>query len=493
MLITSMGFYDGIKSGKILPMKILLIKPPLNRNLLAPNHDEPLELEYLAAAAAGHDVQILDMRIDANLDRALSRFRPRFVGVTAYTCDYKNALSIFREIKKFDGTVQTGVGGHHATVLPADFALPFVDVIFLGASDDSFKEYVGLMDAGRSVQSVNNLALVRDGALHFTERAPFNKNLDLLPFPDRRPTLRYRARYRDSMNNKTGLVMTSRGCPFRCTFCACWKIMDGKYLARSPESVVDEIAAMPEEVELICFADDNTLHSIRRAWRLVELVRERKIRKKFMMYARADTIVKNPDLMEALKDIGLHYLLVGIESFKDDELSDLNKKVTSETNVEAVRLLKKIGIMISPHIIVNPEFSRDDFRDLFRKVREMDLFRPVFTVLTPLPGTELYEKNLDRLAIRDYNYFDFTHSVLPTRLPRKEFYRQYTKLYAKSYSFTRYFRSGLRILATMGRSKKRRVRLDPDRISFVSLILLHIYAFPKYLMIRRRHKTEPCV
>jgi hopanoid C-3 methylase len=474
-------------------MKILLIKPPLNRNLLVPNHDEPLELEYLAAAAAGHDVRILDMRIDANLDRALSQFRPSFVGITAYTCDYNNALSILQEVKKFDRNIQTGVGGHHATVLPADFALPSVDVIFLGPADDSFKEYIGLMDAGRSVEGVNNIALVRDGAPHFTERALVNKNLDLLPFPDRRPTLQYRSRYRDLMNNKTGLVMTSRGCPFRCSFCACWKIMDGKYLARSPESVVDEIAAMPEEVELVCFADDNTLHSIRRAWRLVELVRERRIRKKFMMYARADTIVNNPDLMEALKDIGLNYLLVGIESFKDNELSDLNKKVTSQTNVEAVRLLKKIGIMISPHIIVNPEFTRSDFRDLFHKVCEMDLFRPVFTVLTPLPGTELYEKNVGRLAIRDYNFFDFTHSVLPTRLSRREFYRQYAKLYSRSYSFKRYFQSHFRGLAAIGRSSKRRIQPDPGRIPFLSLIMLHVFAFPKYWKVRKRYKTEPCV
>ena len=477
----------------ISAMKILLVKPPLNRNLLVPNHDEPLELEYLAAAAAGHDVRILDMRLEGNLDRALSRFRPGLVGITAYTCDYNSALSVLREVKKFDRNIRTAAGGHHATVLPADFALPFVDVIFLGASDDSFKEYVDLMDAGRSVEGVNNIALVRDGALHMTDRAPFNKNLDLLPFPDRRLTLHYRSRYRDTMNNKTGLIMTSRGCPFRCSFCACWKIMEGKYLARSPESVVDEIAAMPEEVELICFADDNTLQNIRRAWRLVELVRERGIRKKFMMYARADTIVDNPDLMEAMKDIGLNYVLVGIESFKDAALSGLNKKVTSRTNKEAVRLLKKIGIRISPHLIVDPEFTRDDFRDLLRCVYEMELFQPVFTVLTPLPGTELYEQNSGRLAIRDYDFFDFTHSVLPTRLPRREFYRLYAKLYTKSYSFKRYFQGLLRNLAAMGRSSKRRTRPHPDRIPFLPLVILHAAAFPKYRKILRRHKTEPCL
>ena len=168
--------------------------------------------------------------------------------------------------------------------------------------------------------------------------------------------------------------------------------------------------------------------------------------------------------MEALKDIGLEYLLVGIESFKDAELSHLNKSLTSRTNLEAVRLLKKLGIRISPHLIVNPEFSKNDFRDLLRGVCELELFRPVFTVLTPLPGTELYEKNVDRLAIRDYDYFDFTHSVFPTKLPRKEFYLQYAKLYSQSYSFKRYFREKLRGLAALGRPSRGKAQRHPDRI-----------------------------
>lgn len=472
-------------------MKILLVKPPLNRNLLAPNHDEPLELEYLGAAVSDHDVRILDMRFDGRLDRALSGFRPDLVGITAYTCDYNVAIAVLEEVKKFDPRIKTAVGGHHATVLPADFAKPFVDVVFLGAADDSFREFVARSESGRPVEEVPNLAFVRDGSLRFTDRAPTTQNLDLLPFPDRRLTLEYRSRYRDRMNTKTGLVMTSRGCPFRCSFCACWKIMDGKYLSRSPESIVAEIAAMPEEVELICFADDNTLHSIRRAWRLIELLREQRIRKKFMMYARSDTIVENPDLMEALKDIGLEYLLVGIESFKDAELSDLNKALTSRTNLEAVRLLKKLGIRISPHLIVNPESSQADFRDLYRGVCEMELFRPVFTVLTPLPGTELYEKNVDRLAIHDYDYFDFTHSVFPTKLPRKEFYLQYAKLYSQSYSFKRYFREKFHGPAAPGRRSRRRAQRHPDRIPFLPLVILHIASLRGYWKIRRRFKTEP--
>ena len=474
-------------------MRILLIKPPLNKNLLVPNHDEPLELEYVAAAAAGHDVEILDMRIEKNLWRRLDRFKPDLVGVTAFTCDVRAASSVLQEVRKFDPLIRTAVGGHHATILPGDFARPFVDVIFQGMADQSFKQFVDLMAGGGDVGETPNIALVGEKGLRFTGRRPFAGDLDRLPLPARQLTSRYRRHYRDSVGNRTGLIVSSRGCPYRCTFCACWKIMDGKYLTRSVEAVVDEFAALAAEVDLVCFADDNTLQDTGRAWQLVQLFRDRGIKKRFMMYARTDLIAGHPDLLLALKEIGLEYLLVGIESFRDEDLKKLNKKVAAGTNIEALRILRELGISVSPHLIVDPDFSRDDFRQLYNYVLKMDLFRPVYTVLTPLPGTALYEENHERLAIRDYDFFDFTHSVLPTKLSRRDFYRQYASLYNKSYSFRRYFRWKWRSLNDFWRTKKRFAPPAADRIPFFILAFLRLYALRLYLKVRHRYKIEPLV
>lgn len=103
-------------------MRILLIKPPLNKNLLAPNNDEPLELECVAAAVEGHEVDILDMRIEKNLWKKLGSFRPDIVGITAYTCDVRMAQTVLQEINKFSGSINIVEGGHHATVLTAEYA-----------------------------------------------------------------------------------------------------------------------------------------------------------------------------------------------------------------------------------------------------------------------------------------------------------------------------------------------------------------------------------
>jgi radical SAM superfamily enzyme YgiQ (UPF0313 family) len=113
-------------------MRILLIKPPQNPNLATNTLYEPLDLEYLAASLRDSTVRILDMRIDRDLRRELLDFKPDLAGISAYTCDYNTAVQILREIRLFDKSIKTVVGGHHATFMPDDFVLPCVDAIFLG-------------------------------------------------------------------------------------------------------------------------------------------------------------------------------------------------------------------------------------------------------------------------------------------------------------------------------------------------------------------------
>jgi len=474
-------------------MKILLIKPPLNRFLFSPAIGEPLELEYLASALKEHDVEILDMRLDKNLIYRLEKSKPHFVGVTGYTCDVNSAMDVLKEVKNYDPRIVTGIGGHHATFMPHDCTYPFVDAIFLGMSDISLKEYLDALEGEKDISEVKNIAVRYEKDFVFNPRADYDWDLDSLPFPSRHLTRRYRKHYRDQMRNKTAFVLTSRGCPYRCTFCACWKLMQGKYITRDPESVVEEMSQLPEEVDLVYFADDNSLHNIRRAWRLSELIRERGIKKQLSMYARADTVVKHPDLIESLKSAGLEYLTLGIEAISDEDLNILNKKTCVEKNNQAIRILQRLGITNSAHFIVDPEYAEADFDALYRYVCNMDLFQPVFTVLTPLPGTELYETYRERLAITNYDFFDHVHSVLPTKLDRREFYAQFLNLYVKCYSYRRYFksvwkdfRSKLNLSGETGRS-------GCDRLSLIKMILLHMFAYPLKAKMRNLYRSEPAV
>jgi radical SAM superfamily enzyme YgiQ (UPF0313 family) len=472
-------------------MKILLVKPPLNRNMIAPSGGEPLELEYLAASLKEHDVDILDMRVDQRLQKKLETIRPQVVGVTGYTCDANSAKAVMREVKKFDRKIVTSVGGHHATFLPSDFDLPFVDFVFLGMGDLTFQEFIRVLDEGGDPRSVNNIALQTENGLSLTESVPIDLDLDSLPFPARHLTSHYRKKYRDQWRNRVSMVLTSRGCPFRCHFCACWKLLNGKYFVRSPESVVEELMVLPEDTDLVYFADDNTLHNVRQSWRLCRLIQSKKLKFRYSMFARADTIVRHPDLIECLRDIGLDYLTVGIESIRDDKLVGMKKKTTVAMNNEAIRILQRLGIANAAHFIVDPNFGREEFRQLLSYVKKADLFQPVFTVLTPYPGTDLFSEIRENIIIRDFDFYDVVHSVLPTRLGRKEFYREVERLYIKSYCFRRYFLSLLRDLRLSIMKPKSKEKHKPDRLPFLTMLFLLAFSYPLRYKFRRIYKSEP--
>jgi radical SAM superfamily enzyme YgiQ (UPF0313 family) len=469
-------------------MKILLIKPPFNPHLISKSIYEPLELEYLAAAVNGHEVMILDMRLDKNLMKSLNSFKPDVACITAYSCDVRTVKRILREIKAFDHSIHTIVGGIHATFIPSDFEEEYIDAIFIGYADFSFKEYIRKFDDGEDAESILNLGLRKNNRFIYTPRQANDVDLNLLPLPARHLIRDNQKKYHDSFRNTMSMIMTNRGCPYQCTFCACWKLMNGKFATRAITSISEEIQSLPPEIRVIYFSDDNTFVDIRRAWELSNMLNEINADKKIQMYARAATIVKHPDLFRSLKDSGLQYLTIGIESFRDEELLKVNKKSTVEMNNEAIRIVKKLGINILAHFLVFPEFMVEDFNQLFRYVSEKRLFKPVFPVLTPLPGTELFAQTSNQLLIRDYDFYDFVHSPLPTRLDRKEFYHQLANLYVKSYTIRRY------ITYKLSRNNLQN-RMDPydgniDGATFFNLLLMNIFVRPLIWKIRNAYKAE---
>ncbi|MEN8117220.1 MAG: radical SAM protein [Bacteroidota bacterium] len=468
-------------------MKILLIKPPINPNLISTALYEPLELEYLAASISHHQVDIFDMRIENNLFKKLKSFEPELVGLTAYTCDYNLVKKLLKEIKNFDKRIKTVVGGHHATFMPKDFVLPEVDAIFMGYADSTFPCYIKALENPSEMRKIPNIGIVENGSVYFTIEENIKPEIEMLPLPARDLTKKYRKYYHDAVRNQLALIMSSRGCPFRCNFCACWKLMNGKCVMRSPESIIHELKNLPQKTDVIYFSDDNTFNDISRMWKLSDLIKKNGIKKYLQMYARADTIVKHPDLFAELKTSGLQFLTVGIESFQDSDLDNYNKKTSVKVNNEAIRILKKLGIYILAHLIVRPEYTREDFDKLFNYVHENKLFRPAFPVLTPLPGTELFEQTQDDFQIKNYDFFDFTHSILPTKLDSKEFYRQLSGLYKKSYSISRLAKHKLNRMISKNESTS--FTSNTDGINILKIILVNLFTYRKFIKLRDSYQN----
>jgi radical SAM superfamily enzyme YgiQ (UPF0313 family) len=112
----------------------------------------------------------------------------------------------------------------------------------------------------------------------------------------------------------------------------------------------------------------------------------------------------------------------------------VKKRSTVSDNDRAVAILYDLGIQLYASFILRPEFGKDDFAAFRRYCRKLKLHFASFAVLTPLPGTDFYQKVKDQLLTHNYDYFDFIHTVLPTQLPLKDFYEEYCQLYQKAIS-----------------------------------------------------------
>jgi len=416
-------------------MRILLVEPAKAASTFGGEDVslfEPLALEYLAAAVkADHDARILDLRLDHDLRGTLERFRPDVVGITAYTVHVNTVRGLFDETKRWNPETLTVVGGHHATLLPADFDRASIDVVVMGEGVASFREIVARRERGRALTGIPGTAVRGPEGLSYSSPRPL-LDLDALPLPERSLTAPYREHYYCDWMRPLASMRTSTGCPFRCSFCALWKLAGGRYLRRRPEAIVDELATI--EQEFVFFADDESLVDARRMMDLARRIQAAGLRKRFFLYGRSDTIARHPDLVEAWKRIGLERVFVGLEFATDANLQYIRKSSTAKDNDAAVRVLQSLDIEIYASFIVRPEFDRGDFAALRAYCRQLGLSYASFAVLTPLPGTDLFEEVRDRLITHDYDYFDFIHTLLPTTLPLRDFYAEYCDLYRKAVS-----------------------------------------------------------
>ena len=416
-------------------MKILLIQPAKPEKALGGEDFsvfEPLALEYLAAGVArDHDVRILDMRLDPDLEAVLNNYQPDVVGITAYTVHVNTVKRLFKHIKSSNPAIVTVVGGHHATVMPEDFQTPFIDIIVVGEGVFAFRDVMLRLEKNLALSGIPGAVSLENGAVVIRQTEQ-DLELDALPFPRRDLTAAYRKSYFSEWMRPLASLRTSKGCHFRCQFCALWKLTGGRYLTRKPERIVEELGAIQEKY--IFFADDESLLDTARMGALAELIQRAGIDKRYFLYGRSDTIARHPELLEQWKKVGLERVFVGLECIRDADLKLIRKGSSVENNVSAVRILQDLDIDIWPMFIVRPEFDRNEFAALRQYCLGLDLPFIGFSVLTPLPGTDLYDEVKDKLITANYDYFDFFHTLLPTTLPVPDFYKELATLFNRSRS-----------------------------------------------------------
>lgn len=134
-------------------------------------------------------------------------------------------------------------------------------------------------------------------------------------------------------------------------------------------------------------------------------------------------------------------LLVGLESFDENFLKMVNKNISFQTNKEAIKICHDLDVELVSYLIVDQRFDKSDFSKLSEFVRKNKLTHPIFTILTPFPGTELYDEVKNQLITERKDLIDFYHTVLPTKLPLEEFYEEFRKLYTQAYPLSSFIKA----------------------------------------------------
>jgi radical SAM superfamily enzyme YgiQ (UPF0313 family) len=147
---------------------------------------------------------------------------------------------------------------------------------------------------------------------------------------------------------------------------------------------------------------------------------------------RSDTIIRHPECIEKWAAVGLKSLLIGFEAHSDKELKRMRKDSSIAKNEEAIRICKANNIHIRGNFIVYPDYSKKDFKELCKYARSLDIELKGFTIMTPFPVTDLYEEVKNDLITHNFDLFDNYHTLLPTRLSLKEFYKEFANLIMKS-------------------------------------------------------------
>jgi radical SAM superfamily enzyme YgiQ (UPF0313 family) len=364
----------------------------------------PLGMSYLAAVLEkkGVNAKILDM--DA-VEMPLSGYRDfletcdaKVIGVHSTTPTYNQTMSIL-SMSKESGAV-TLVGGPHSSALPEHTARqPQVDFVVRSESELTVQELVpALLSNQTDFHNIQGITFKEGNEVASTPPRPFIEDLDSLPFPARHllPVNNYRMWASHDQGKKTTSMVSSRGCPFGCVYCG--KSTFGRtWRARSPKNVVDEMVHCNEEfgIEEIQFFDDTFSFNRERAVKICEEIKARGLDIDWHIFTRVDKV--DEELLTMMKDAGLRSLAFGLESGDNEVLKNIRKGTTVEQGYAAVKMVKKLGIMLHPSFMIgNPGETPETIKKTVKMAKSLGVDYPSFSITTIYPGTELWKRGIEK-------------------------------------------------------------------------------------------------
>ena len=387
------------KKNRDKTVKIVLVRPNYNSHIITP----PLGLGYLASylKSEGIDAVVIDglreaLSTEGLIGRILSE-EPDAVGITCLTAFYEETVDLSRRLK--DKGLKVVIGGVHPTFLPYQTLTESnADYVICGEGEIALAKLAKNGFVNDGIQGVYSKGDLKDEKQQVV-KAQAVERLDDLPFPDWEqidPNLYPRAPHGAIVKNfPIGVVMTTRGCPYECTFCASPGFYERKVRFRSPENVVREIKHLVEKfgVKEIHFEDDNLTLKRDHIAKICNLMIENDLKVSWACPngIRADKV--DEDLIALMAKSGCYYFAYGVESANPQILKNIKKRESIEDIEKAIEIAHRKGIQCQGFFIFGlPGETDETIEETIDFACRSKLSRAQFLILDVLPGSELWEK-----------------------------------------------------------------------------------------------------
>ncbi len=416
-------------------MRILLINPPsFNLYTHMGAKMPPLGLGYIASVVkeAGHSPEILDLDVTK---RRVDFTAYDLVGISTLTPTYPQALSI-AEVCSKQG-VPVVLGGYHSTFMDEEaLGTGWVDYVVRGEGEYILLDLLDYLEGKKPIAQIKGISYRKNGELRRNPGAPPVHDLDSLPLPAR--DLLDLDKYDATLNEcPMTTVITSRGCPFNCYFCCSSKFGGRRWRSRSPGSILKELGSLKSQYKYraVNFIDDNFTLNPKRTMELCEGMIDRRLNLSWLALSRPETIVKNEWMVEKMAEAGAYMVFLGMESASEETLKSYHKRAQVDQFHKAVRILEKYNIKTWASFMIG---ALNETREMIIKTlqfaRKLNPHAVQFSILTPYPGTELFEKVKERLLTRNWNVFDGTHPIFKLdHISAKDLRRLLTTAYRSFY------------------------------------------------------------
>ncbi len=355
----------------------------------------------------GLDVKVVVEEV-AQPDYRTLDFQPDVVGISSISSTAPRAYAL-ADFYRQQG-IPVILGGAHPSFLPEE-GLQHADYVVCGEGDEALPELLHTLEGGGDLSGVNNVCFREGDVIRKNPWRPFLADLDSLPIPD------YNLIHQWKDNARCISIATSRGCPFNCSFCSVILLFGRKYRYNSVDRVMEEIRLNASRAHHIFFCDDNFTANRQRIKELCERILRGNLRVEWSAQVRVEA-ARDQELLELMSRSGCYVVFVGLESINPATLKAYNKSQDFDAIKECVINFHKHGINVHGMFVFGSEMDHYQvIRDTVKFCRRINLDSLQYLILTPVPGTPVYEEmeKQNRIICRDWSQYDGHHAVFQPR------------------------------------------------------------------------------